>query len=187
MFYTAIVTPDDGSLVVTFPDAPGCVTQVDAGEDVLAKATEALAGWLEASLDAGDVVSQPRGDGRVPRGSRALLVPVVPSSIALRIALREARVESGLTQTALARLLGISASAVQKLERGLANPTLQTIDRVAAALKRTPVVALVREGAREEYAAVTRRVEKPKKANEPKRRARPSKASSGPTGKRRAR
>ena len=27
MFYPAIVTLDDGAFVVTFPDAPGCVTQ----------------------------------------------------------------------------------------------------------------------------------------------------------------
>ena len=179
MFYTAIVSSEDGAFVVTFPEAPGCVTQVDAGEDVLAKATEALAGWLEASLDAGDVVSQPRGRVRVPRGSRAMMVPVVPTAIALRIALREARVESGLTQTALARLLGVSASAVQKLERGVANPTLRTIDRVAAALKRTPVVALVREGARDEYAAATRSV--------PGRRTQAAKAGATAKGKRRSR
>jgi transcriptional regulator with XRE-family HTH domain/predicted RNase H-like HicB family nuclease len=157
MFYTAIVTPDDGALVVTFPEAPGCVTQADAGDDVLAKATEALAGWLEASLDAGDVVLQPRSRVRAPRGSRSMMVPVIPTSIALRIALRAARAESGLTQTALARMLGISASVVQRLERGVANPTLQTIDSVAAALRRAAAVALVREGGRDEYGAVKRR------------------------------
>ena len=44
MFYPAIATPDDGAYVVTFPDAPGCVTQVDSVEQVMPMATEELAG-----------------------------------------------------------------------------------------------------------------------------------------------
>ena len=76
MFFTAIVTPDDGAYVVTFPDAPGCVTQVERAGDVMPMATEALAGWLEASLEAGDVVVQPDRRRRSPRGARTILVPV---------------------------------------------------------------------------------------------------------------
>lgn len=91
MFFTAIVTPDDGSLVVTFPDAPGCVTQVESGEDLLAKATDALSGWIEASLDAGDIVSQPSARVRAPRGSRLVLVPVTPAAMAGRILRSSAR------------------------------------------------------------------------------------------------
>jgi predicted RNase H-like HicB family nuclease len=76
MFYRAIVTPDEGAFVVTFPDAPGCVTQVDRLEDVMPMATEALQGWLEASLAAGDVVPEPSARGRAPRGARTVLIPV---------------------------------------------------------------------------------------------------------------
>ena len=75
MFYRAIVTPDDGAYVVTFPDAPGCVTQVDRLEDVMPMATEALAGWLEASVEAGDVVPQPSSRRRAPRGAWTIPVP----------------------------------------------------------------------------------------------------------------
>jgi len=95
VFYPAIVTPDDGAYVVTFPDAPGCVTQVDTVEQVVPMATEALAGWLEATLDAGDSVATPQVARRAPRGSRRVLVPVVPTALALRILLREARAEEG--------------------------------------------------------------------------------------------
>lgn len=146
MFYPAIVTPDDGAFVVTFPDAPGCVTQVERTEELVSMATEALAGWLDATLDAGDLVPAPRVKRRAPRGSRSILVPVVPTAIALRILLRRARVEEGLSQAELARRLGMSAVAVRKLERRGANPTLETLNRVASALNRTPVVGLVREG-----------------------------------------
>jgi len=145
VFYPAIVTPDDGAYVVTFPDAPGCVTQVDTVEQVVPMATEALAGWLEATLDAGDSVATPQVARRAPRGSRRVLVPVVPTALALRILLREARAEEGLTQAELARRLGTSAQAVRKLERSGANPTLEILDRVASALNWTPVVGLMRE------------------------------------------
>lgn len=146
MFYPAIVTPDDGALVVTFPDAPGCVTQVERAQDLLPMATDALAGWLDATLDAGESVPEPRAVRRAPRGSRSILVPVVPTAVALRILLRRARAEEGLTQEDLAERLGMSARLVRRLERSGANPTLETLDRVALALNRTPVVGLVREG-----------------------------------------
>ena len=146
MFYPAIVTPDDGAFVVTFPDGPGCVTQVDAVSLLLPMATEALAGWLDATLDAGDAVPEVRPSRRAPRGSRTIAVPVLPSAIALRILLRRARAEEGLTTAELAERVGMSVHAVQRLERRGANPTLETVDRVAYALNRTPVLGLVREG-----------------------------------------
>ena len=98
VFYPAIVTPDNGAFVVTFPDAPGCVTQVGRVDDLLPLATEALAGWLEATLDAGDVVSPPAASRRAPRGSRSILVPVLPTAIAVRVLMRRARAEQGLTR-----------------------------------------------------------------------------------------
>jgi predicted RNase H-like HicB family nuclease/DNA-binding XRE family transcriptional regulator len=146
VFYTAIVTPDAGAFVVTFPDAPGCVTQVDRVEALLPMATDALAGWLDATLDAGDVVPEPRFMRRAPRGSRSIVVPVVPTATALRILLRRARTEEGLTQEAFAERLGMSARVVRRLEGSGANPTLDTLDRVASALNRTLAVGLVREG-----------------------------------------
>ena len=153
MFYSAIVTHDDGAYVVTFPDAPGCVTQVERVEQLVPMATEALAGWLDATLDAGDVVPEPRVKRRAPRGSRSILVPVVPTAIALRVLLRRARIEEGLSPEELAQRLGMSAQAVRRLERSGANPTLETLDRVAVALNRTPVVGFVREGAAAGYRA----------------------------------
>ena len=147
MFYSAIVTPDNGALVVTFTDAPGCVTQVDRVEQLVPMATEALAGWLDASLDAGDVLAAPSRRPRAPRGSRTIQVPVVPAAIALRLLLRRARADTGLSQVALAKRLGVSAYAVRALERSGAKPTLAIVTRVSAAFSRTPMNgALLREG-----------------------------------------
>ena len=78
VFFRAIVTTDDGAFVVTFPDAPGCVTQVDDADQVLPMATEALAGWMAATREAGDAVPTPSTKRRAPRGGGwSLMVPVV--------------------------------------------------------------------------------------------------------------
>jgi transcriptional regulator with XRE-family HTH domain len=47
--------------------------------------------------------------------------------------IRDARRAAGLTQAALAARLGVSQSAIAKLEREGANPTVETLDRVLRA------------------------------------------------------
>lgn len=51
--------------------------------------------------------------------------------------LRQARLEEGLTQAAVAERLQVSAAYVQKLEAGKANPTLGQLATVASALDRS--------------------------------------------------
>ncbi len=85
-------------------------------------------------------------------GTRRVMV-IMGVVFASRILLRRERAEEGLTQAELARRLGMSSQSVQTLERSGANPTLDTLDRVASALNRTPVVGLVRERGVWTYAA----------------------------------
>jgi transcriptional regulator with XRE-family HTH domain len=47
---------------------------------------------------------------------------------------REARLNAGLTQAALAARLGATQAAVARLERPGANPTVETLDRVMKAM-----------------------------------------------------
>jgi len=47
--------------------------------------------------------------------------------------LREARITAGLTQAALAARLGVTQSAIAKLEREGSNPTVETLDRALRA------------------------------------------------------
>ena len=47
--------------------------------------------------------------------------------------IRDARREAGLTQAQLAAHLGVSQSAIAKLEREGCNPTVETLDRVLRA------------------------------------------------------
>ncbi len=57
-FYLAQVYPfnaiaDDGEYVITFPDLPGCLTQVERLEDVGAAAEEARTLWIETAYEQG--------------------------------------------------------------------------------------------------------------------------------------
>jgi len=56
--------------------------------------------------------------------------------------IREARIDAGLTQAELATRLGVSQSAIAKLEREGSNPTVRTLDRtLRAASHRLDLIA----------------------------------------------
>lgn len=50
-------------------------------------------------------------------------------------AVYEARIRAGLTQRQLAELCGIRQSDLSKIERGIGNPSLKTLERIASALE----------------------------------------------------
>src|SRR2546430_41628 len=132
MKYSALVTKEGKQTLAEFPQCPGCQTFADPGEDIAARAQEALEGWLEANLASGQAPPEPqklRARGRV----RILDVPV-PAKLAVKLALRWARKRAGLTQAKLARRAGLSQPAVARLEDPDYNPTLDMLERVAAAL-----------------------------------------------------
>jgi predicted RNase H-like HicB family nuclease len=47
-FTILIERNDEGGYTVTVPSLPGCITQGDAWEEVVANAREAIAGYIEA-------------------------------------------------------------------------------------------------------------------------------------------
>jgi transcriptional regulator with XRE-family HTH domain len=55
---------------------------------------------------------------------------------------RRLRSKKGLSQKVLADTVGISVSYVSMLERGLRSPPLETIEKMARALKVSPAVLL---------------------------------------------
>ena len=61
-------------------------------------------------------------------------VEAVPVGLRVANALASARAKRGLTQSQLAALTGIDQSDISKIERGAANPSLNTLDRLATAL-----------------------------------------------------
>lgn len=140
MQYTAILTKEGKNTLAEFPGCPGCQTFAEPSEDVAERAEEALAGWLEANLASGRTPPEPK---RIRRktATRSIEVPV-PAKLAVKLQLRWARKRAGLTQAELARRAGLSQPAVARLEDPDYNPTLDMLERVAAALGSRLEVAL---------------------------------------------
>ncbi|HJZ83866.1 MAG TPA: type II toxin-antitoxin system HicB family antitoxin [Polyangia bacterium] len=136
MRYGAITRKEGQRTLVEFPDCPGCQTFAEPGEEVKKVALEALEGWLEANLVAGK--APPR-----PRARKASLWIVVPAKLAVKLSIRWARLQAGLTQAQLAKLAGLSQPQIAKLEQPDHNPTIDTLERVASALHATLNVELL--------------------------------------------
>ena len=58
-------------------------------------------------------------------------------------ALMDARLEKGLTQKELAEMTGISQGDIGRIERGTANPSIKTIQRLATALDKKVQILFV--------------------------------------------
>jgi antitoxin HicB len=142
MRYHAVVTKHGRATLAHFPDCPGCHTQADPGEDILELARDALEGWLEAHLVLGRVPPLPAAvRRRAPARAKLVAVPV-GAALAVRILLRAARQEAGLTQGSLARKVGVSQQQIAALESPDTNVTLGTLVRVAAALDHEVEISL---------------------------------------------
>lgn len=132
MEYVARVMKEGKHTLAEFPDCPGCQTFVEEGGSIGTMAQDALAGWLASNLSRGLTPPRPRSH-RAAKGSEILRVQV-PPVLAVRLDLRWAREDANLTQADLARSVGISQQQVAKLEGPDANPTLDTLQRVAQGL-----------------------------------------------------
>jgi DNA-binding XRE family transcriptional regulator/predicted RNase H-like HicB family nuclease len=131
--YPCIVRREGRFITAEFPDCPGCQTFVERGETIEPMAAEALQGWLELSLSEREAPPRPTKAARKLRGGRVIAVPV-PPRLSIKLTLRWARQDAGLSQAALAKLLGVTQQAIAKVEHPDANPTLDTLLRVATAL-----------------------------------------------------
>ena len=62
MNYTmeVIEDPTEGGFVVSFPELPGCITCGQTLENALANALDAKKAWLEAALEDGLVIQEPK-------------------------------------------------------------------------------------------------------------------------------
>lgn len=145
MQYAAILTREGTRTLVSFPDCPGCQTFGRTRAQALANAQEALEGWLEAHLVAGDAPPEPKR--RPSRPPNRFAFVGVPPILAVRLQLRWARQSLGLTQAALAERVGVTRQQIALLEAPDANVTLRTLERVAAAMNLRLEVELVRESA----------------------------------------
>ena len=129
MTYYCTLEPDDGKYAVSFPDLPNVLTYGDTKEEALYNAWEALNGVLESELSSGgSLPEEPKA------GPREGLFPVaVEPHVAVAYQLR--RLRGSESQSEVARRLGITYQAYQRLENPVkGNPSVKTLERVARAL-----------------------------------------------------
>lgn len=129
MRYAANLKKERKYILAEFRDCPGCQTFAEPGTSIRDMASEALVGWLEATMAHGGIPSRPskRTKGKV-------LWVDVPLALSAKIAVRWARHDAGLSQAELAKRVGVSQQQIARLEHPDHNPTLDTLEKVAAAL-----------------------------------------------------
>ena len=118
---------EDKSYLVEFPDLPGCLTEGDTLQEAKQNAKEALTGYLSSVFERNLKIPDPS----VLKGKNIYGIEPEPE-VTVPILLRKLRETKKLTQGDIAKVLGISYQAYQRLEKpGKSNPTLKTLERLA--------------------------------------------------------
>ena len=122
MIYHCAIEKEGDEYIAQFPDMPNIVTCGFSHEEALAMAKEALDGVLAADVARGLDAPPPAFVGGYP--------VAVASHIAIALQLRALR--GSQSQTEVAKKLGLSYQAYQRLENPRrANPTLKTLEKIA--------------------------------------------------------
>ena len=133
MEYNCKITKEGGMYIVQFPDMPNIVTYGETKEAALAMAEEALNGVLEADVSQGLSIPPPVYKKGYPI--------TVANNIVIAMRLRELR--GSQSQTEVAKKLGLSYQAYQRLENpGKSNPTIKTLERIAHVFDRELAVLI---------------------------------------------
>ncbi len=118
---------EDKMYFVEFPDLPGCLTEGETLDDAKHNAQEALTGYLASVFERNLKIPEPSNI----KGKGVYYIEPEPE-VSVPIVLRKLRETRKLTQGDIAKVLGISYQAYQRLERpGKSNPTLKTLERLA--------------------------------------------------------
>lgn len=128
MEYFAKIVKDEDCFLVSFDDFPNIMTFGETLEEAFVNASEALNGSLESDFERG--FEFPKRSKRAGTGYYA--IPVLPH-IKISYELREMR--EGRSQIDIARQLGVSYQAYQKLENPRkCNPTIKTLEKISSVL-----------------------------------------------------
>lgn len=122
--YPYEVETQNGIRIVSFPDVPGAVTQVDSGDDFEGVVADCLVAALGGYAELRKQPPQPSP----ARGRRVVALDVLMSA---KLALLTAMVDARITNTDLAHGLGVTEKAVRRL---LDPDHHNRIDRLEAAL-----------------------------------------------------
>ncbi len=126
--------PEDGTIVVQFPDHPTVITYGTDREDAIEMGREALNAALESDYDRHVPLPAPCNKPRAKKGQEPVFIPLEPD-VRTAFLVRGWREAGGLSQSQMAKRMGISTPAYQRMERpGRSNLTVATLDRIAHAV-----------------------------------------------------
>ena len=124
MNYYSIIKKIDNSYIVSFPDFPNIQTYGDTLEQALIYASEALNGTLESDFQRGFKITEPS----IPKSKKRYPIKVLPH---ITIALQLRKLRNNKSQVDIAKKLGISYQAYQKLENPRkCNPTVKSLEKI---------------------------------------------------------
>ncbi|WP_447887573.1 type II toxin-antitoxin system HicB family antitoxin [Serratia fonticola] len=126
MRYPVDLQPDSGGYVVSFPDIPEALTQGDTREEALAMALDALITAFDFYFEDNQPIPLPSevtGD-----------YVEVPLSVASKVLMLNALIESGLTRVELADRIGIKKQEVNRLINLQHSTKIDAIQRAMNAL-----------------------------------------------------
>jgi len=127
--YPVILTPDDGTVLVTFPDVPEAITFGANQDEALYHAVDALETALSFYVDARKPLPEP--------SVRPDLPTVRPSALeSIKLAVYREMLEQGVRKAELARRLGWKAPQVDRLFDLRHASRLDQLEAAAKALSR---------------------------------------------------
>jgi antitoxin HicB len=126
MKYYAEISKSEGYYVVSFPDFKNINTYGETMEEAIQNAEEALNGALESDFERG--YSLPKPTKLKKKNTHPIkLYPHIEIAYLLK------RMRKGKSQVEVARKLGISYQAYQKLENPRrCNPTIKTLEKLSS-------------------------------------------------------
>ena len=128
--YPVILTPDDGTMLVTFPDVPEAITFGADTDEALMYAVDALESALSFYVDDRKPLPVP---GKPKRGQKT----VRPSALeCAKLGVYQAMMEQGIRKSELARRLGWHMPQVDRLFDLRHASRLDQIEAAARALGR---------------------------------------------------
>jgi antitoxin HicB len=132
MEFFAKVRREGADWLVSFADFPNINTYGETLEQALESAEAALNASLESDFERGYILPRPAELARKRNHYPIRVLPHIEIAYALK------RMRNGHPQSAIAKKLGISYQAYQKLENPRrCNPTVKTLERIGEALGRT--------------------------------------------------
>ena len=133
--YPADLLQEADGVTITFADVPGAISHGATRAEALVHGAEALASVLADMAAAGEALPRPG-----PARGRPLVS--VTATEAAKLALNEAMRVRGVTNVALAALLGVDEKAARRLRDVLHGSRMPELERALAALGKRVTLAV---------------------------------------------